>query len=463
MTRSHSLRGRLLGAMLALFAFGVGASLVSYRYEVSNIIGNLRAHTLEAQARELRAAMRIGADHEIKLHLPADWRQVYSDPSRQFSYTIFNAAHRPTAWSPNLADPLSYVPVGSSGPLGSIEFSGVGADQKAVLPARGPKGYAFVVARSHLAGDALADSLVEEESEQLLVLLPVALIALGLIWVISGWSLRPIARASREAALVGPARPEMRISSTGLPREILPLANAVNGALDRLARAYSSERRLTADAAHELRTPLAALNLRLQRARLSGVTDWPTVERELGHMSRLVDQLMDLARKEALGYEDRIADLPLINLSRVIREAAAMAVPLMEANGRHLDVDVPDVVPMHGRADDLRDIVHNLLDNALVHGRGTVTVRIHPPVPPSRHLAIEVSDEGDGVPAGHEEAVFERFRKLRADSPGSGLGLAIVRQVARSHGGDAHFVAGRGSILISLPATAPPRAGTIDQ
>jgi two-component system sensor histidine kinase QseC len=255
----------------------------------------------------------------------------------------------------------------------------------------------------------------------------------------------------------------MRILLPGLPREVLPLAEAVNGALNRLARAYSTERRLTADAAHELRTPLTALNLRLQRARLSGVTDWPAVERELGDMSRLVDQLMDLARKESLSYEDRIANLPLINMSRVLREAAAMAVPLMEAKGRHLDVDVPDIVPVRGRADDLRDIVRNLLDNALVHGRGTVTVRIRLPVAPSRHLTIEVSDEGDGVPSGQEETVFERFRKLSADSPGSGLGLAIVRQVARSHGGDAHFLAGRGSILISLPAMAPPRPDTISQ
>jgi two-component system sensor histidine kinase QseC len=113
---------------------------------------------------------------------------------------------------------------------------------------------------------------------------------------------------------------------------------------------------------------------------------------------------------------------------------------------------VPDVVLLRGGADDLRDMIRNLLDNALVHGRGTVIARIHPV---AGGVTIEVIDEGAGVPSGQEEFVFERFRKLNAESPGSGLGLAIVRQVARTHGGDARFVAGRGHVVLMLPSTAP--------
>lgn len=460
MSRTHSLRGRLLGAMLAVFGLGFGVALVSYRFEVHSIVSDLHARTLQAQAREFVAALHIRADGSLGVNLPTDWRRVYSAPTAQFAYTVFDASHRPVAWSPNLATPLAYIPAGAS-KLGPIEFVGVGSAQKAVLAAKGPQGYSVVVARHGFVGDALADSLFEEDSEQIFVLVPFALLALGLIWMISGWSLRPLARASREAALVGPGRPELRISPQGLPREIQPLVEAVNGALDRLSRAYSAERRLTADAAHELRTPLAVLNLRLQRARLSEITDWPAIEQELGQMSRLVDQLMDLARKESLSNQGRATDMPVINLSRVVREAAATVVPLMEAQGRRLDVDVPDVLPLRGRADDLRDMVRNLLDNALLHGKGAVTVRIRPPAPPSQpRLAVEVCDEGDGVPAGQEEMVFERFRKLQAESPGSGLGLAIVRQVARSHGGDARFVPGCGCIVLSLPAMASNPAVT---
>ncbi len=278
-----------------------------------------------------------------------------------------------------------------------------------------------------------------------------------LIWPITGWSLRPIARASREAARVGPRRPDLRISSSGLPREIQPLVEAVNGALDRLSRAYATEKRLTADAAHEFRTPVAVLNLRLQRAKLTGNIDWSAVERELAQMGRLVDQLLDLTRKESLSRERRTEELPVVNLSRVVREAAAMVLPLMEGAGRELDVEVPDSIQIRGDSDDLRDMVRNLLENAIVHGRGKVRARIESPEEGSDRVTIEVADEGTGVPPGEEEAVFQRFRRLNVDTPGSGLGLAIVRHVARSHGGDAHFLPGQGCLLVELPAIASAR------
>jgi signal transduction histidine kinase len=458
MSGTHSLRVRLLGGMLAVFALGLAASLVSYRYQVNNIVKDVRGRTLEAQARELLVALHVGADGRIELGLPENWQQVYADPSRQFSYTIFDQAHRPLARSPNLAAPLPYVAVAGPSPWGPVEFVGVGSRRRAVLAAKSPEGYVLAVARSGSDPDILIDSLFEEDSENLLVLAPLAILALSLMWMISGWSLRPIARKSREAALVGPGRPDVRISLDGLPREIQPLVEAVNGALDRLSSAYSTERRLTANAAHELRTPLAVLNLRLQRARLTGTTDWPAVEGELGQMSRLVDQLLDLARKESVSREGSIEEAPVVNLSRTAREAAAMVVPLMEAQERPLIVDVPDVVLLRGAADDLRDMIRNLLDNALIHGQGTVIARIHP-VPGG--VTIEVIDEGPGVPAGQEEFVFERFRKLNAESPGSGLGLAIVRQVARTHGGDARFVSSRGHVVLTLPTMVLPKGKRI--
>jgi two-component system, OmpR family, sensor histidine kinase TctE len=126
-----------------------------------------------------------------------------------------------------------------------------------------------------------------------------------------------------------------------------------------------------------------------------------------------------------------------------------------------LEVDVPDVMPCRGRPDDLRDMVRNLLDNALIHGRGTVRVRLRPETDgPARGVVIEVSDEGPGVPRGMEETVFDRFRKLSADAPGSGLGLAIVRQVARSHGGDVRFARNAGRVEILLPFGDPSRPAT---
>jgi signal transduction histidine kinase len=457
-SRAHSLRLRLLGAMVAVFALGLGAALLSYRTEVYDITSDLRTRTLENQARELLDALRVGAGGTLQVSTPSDWRQVYSSPSRQFVFTVFDAARRPIAWSANLETPLPYIPVDSPASLGPVEFIGAGAARRAIVAARGPRDSTVLVGRGDHDRDELVDSLFEEGSEQLTVIVPFALLGLVLIWLISGWSLRPIARASHEAARVGPQRPDLRISPQGLPREIQPLVEAVNGALDRLSHAYSMERRLTADAAHELRTPLAVLNLRLQRAKLTGHTDWSAVERELAQMGRLVDQLLDLARKESLARERPPEDLPIINLSRVVREAAATVLPLMEAAGRELEVDVPDAVQVRGNSDDLRDMVRNLLENAALHGAGRVSARIASPGSGSDSVTIEVADDGPGVPAGQEEAVFQRFRRLDVDTPGSGLGLAIVRHVARSHGGDAHFRTGVGCVVVHLPAIL--RAGT---
>lgn len=453
MMRTHSLRGRLLGVMLAVFALGLAASLASYRFEFHNIVSDLRVRTLQAQARALAAAIHRRADGRLELDLPANWRAVYADPSRTFEYTIYDASsQQPIAWSENLpSPPPESTEARAPGGADRIALVGAGGTERAVLATHAPGGYVLVVSRGDLSRETLVDSLFEESGEHLSVLAPIALLALCLIWIVSGWSLRPVDRASREAARIAPARSQARISPEGLPREILPLVQAVNGALDRLSQAYAAERRFTADAAHELRTPLAVLTLRLERARLTGTSDWTAIERELGEMRRLVDQLLDLARKEARGPESAALEQPIVNLARLVREVAASLVPLAESTERTLQIDIPETALLRGRAEDLRDLVRNLIDNALLHGRGTVSVRLRS----SRDVhTLQVCDEGAGVPLGREEAVFDRFCKLDQTVPGSGLGLAIVRQVARSHGGEARFLRGRGCAEVTLRAAS---------
>lgn len=451
MSRFHSLQGRLLVAMALIFALGVFAALISYRLEVYGIVRDIHARTLQTQAKDLLEAIR-DVPGGIQLQLSNDWKEVYADTKQKFSFTIYDATGKVLARSQNLTAPLANTFARSSQGQASIEFTGVGRNQRAVLAMRDGNGRVAVVARGDFSHDALADSLFQEQAEQVFILAPFALLALIVIWFISSWSLRPLARASREASLVGPANPEMRLSTAGLPKEIQPLVSAVNGALDRLAGAYAAERRLTADAAHELRTPLAVLQLRLQRARASGRIDWPTIEAELAQMSRLIAQLLDLTRKEALARDARPDELPIVNLSRVIREAFAMLVPLADLQNRAVHVDLPDSSPVKGDANDLRDMFRNLIENAIVHGRGTVGVTLAMSQEPKPHWHIEVCDEGNGVAAGQEEWVFRRFMKLNPTSPGAGLGLAIVRHVAARHGGLVCFKTGRGCVVVELPA-----------
>ena len=180
----------------------------------------------------------------------------------------------------------------------------------------------------------------------------------ALVWLIGGWSLRPLARASRQAAAIGPANPTGRLYTNELPREIRPLVKAVNGALERLDQAYAAQRQLverldhayaaqrqlTADAAHELRTPLAVLSLRLQQAKLDAAADWPAMERDLAQMSRLVGQLLELARVEDPARLGDSAGLGPVNLARLAREAAAMVLPLAEERERPLEVEAAAVI-----------------------------------------------------------------------------------------------------------------------
>jgi len=302
-------------------------------------------------------------------------------------------------------------------------------------------------------GGKETDTVEDEPYQDALVLGSFSAAVLVLIWVVSQWSLKPLSRASAEAAMAGPRHPGLRLSATSIPTEITPLVEAVNGALERMEAAYEAERRFTADAAHELRTPLTVLSLRLQRARLDGQMDWDAVDGDVRQMEHLVNQLLDLARKEQAG---RIAAVLPVNLGRIAREAAAMIAPLIEQAGRRLEVDMPDALSALGRADDLRDMLLNLLTNALVHGSGDVTLR---GLVLAQACALEVQDEGPGVAAGLRDAMFERFRKAQPGSAGTGLGLAIVREVAESHGGRVAFVAGPLCIVrVTLPVQGDPPA-----
>lgn len=293
-----------------------------------------------------------------------------------------------------------------------------------------------------LLGDELP-----EPWQDLTVLLPFSLIMLVLIGVVTGWSLRPLRRASQEAAAVGPHDPTARIRTANLPSELSPLVSAMNAALDRLTTAYETERRFTADAAHELRTPLATLSLRLQRARRDGAPiEWQAVEGDLSVMRQLIEGLLDLARKEATGKSSAT-----LNLARVVREAAASLEPLIQQAGREMDVEIPDQLWILGNVDDLRDVVRNLIKNALVHGRGRIGILLTRQADAT--VVLDVRDEGPGIPAASQEAMFGRFRKGAPTTPGSGLGLAIARTVVSAHGGQLGFLDGSCCIVrMVLPA-----------
>jgi signal transduction histidine kinase len=252
------------------------------------------------------------------------------------------------------------------------------------------------------------------------------------IWVALGRALRPVERLRSAAAQVARAGGPGSLPEPGTDDEIGALARTLNEMLDRLEVAAGRQRAFVADAAHELRTPLAALGATLDVAREHPdayardelVAD---LAAETRRMQVLVDDLLLLAR---LGSRP-VPGTP-VDLAAVAREAAALA-----AAGRDPDrvvaVEVHGAGTARGDAAALGRVVRNLVDNALRHAAGAVQVEV-------ADGSVVVVDDGPGIAAHDRERVFERFVRLddaRArPGGGSGLGLAIAREVAREHGGD---------------------------
>ncbi len=243
--------------------------------------------------------------------------------------------------------------------------------------------------------------------------------------------LAPLAAISRQAAALEPGSTK-RLDHHEVPEEVLPLVEAMNRALDRLQDAFAQQRRFTAVAAHELRTPLAAL-----RARIDGLPAdlegrealLATIER----MGRLVDQLLAVARLES----GQLPTDEYLDLREVARAVVAERAPRALAEGKELALEAPEEpVVLHGSRDALERAIGNLLDNALRYSPPGETVEIRI----AGDGTLEVADRGPGFGEVSPEELFRPFvrgRNCPRDADGAGLGLAIVHDVARLHGGEA--------------------------
>ncbi|KFB70839.1 MAG: Sensor protein QseC [Candidatus Accumulibacter phosphatis] len=256
-----------------------------------------------------------------------------------------------------------------------------------------------------------------------------------LIWIVVGRGLRPLDAIARAVSTRTPVAldplPESRV-----PSEVLPLVRALNELLDRLRRALVAQREFIADAAHELRTPLAALTLQVQLAeRASDARSRAEAFAELkGGLQRTthsVQQLLTLARQEPGGGERPLVPVQLAELA-----AQVIAEHLPLADARRVDLGVTPTARegvVTGDPEALRILVGNLVSNAVCYTPpgGKVDVSSGED---ERGTFIEVCDSGPGIPSEEREHVFDRFyRRAQTDTAGSGLGLAIVKAIADRH------------------------------
>jgi two-component system sensor histidine kinase TctE len=282
-----------------------------------------------------------------------------------------------------------------------------------------------MVKRERLARDLLLQSILPE--------LLIAAATLLIVWFGVKRGLRPLARLSEEikARSAGDLRP---IDAAGAPEETRPLVGALNGLLDEVSAASRKQQRFLADAAHQLRTPLAGLQAHAELALAQPLPEPSRAQVERVHQAtirtgRLANQLLALARAEP-GVRIRLAPLDLKSL--VEGEADAW---VHQALARDIDFGFElEAAQIQGDAFLLREALANLVHNALEYSqRGArVTVRTGRR---ERAAFIEVEDDGPGIAPAERGRVLERFYRVPGTSgTGSGLGLAIVREIASSHG-----------------------------
>lgn len=288
--------------------------------------------------------------------------------------------------------------------------------------------YRVVVGQAHAAREKLA----REIGLSLLVPAALALPMMALtVWWVVGRTLRPVDNVADQVRALDARALSPLNDTTTLPSEIAPLRAALNALIQRVTEAFDNERRFTADAAHELRTPLAALKTQAQVAQRAQTQE--SQQRALSQviagvdrMSHLVEQLLTLARVEPA----RLDTVPAaVNPADAIATVCAELLPLANQNQQHLTVDAAEDCSIAITAAWLQIAVRNLIDNAIRYaGPGA---RIHVSLArDGSGCAITVTDDGPGSAPALRERLSSRFVRGEVEAEGCGLGLSIVSRIA---------------------------------
>jgi two-component system OmpR family sensor kinase len=337
-----------------------------------------------------------------------------------------------------------------TGPLnaGQAAASGLPSGRSGVSAAS--RGSLLVLRQMLPDGTQITYSASEKQSESaverlLAIEAAVALAALAITALLllraTTTALQPLTQVARTALRITSGDRSQRLRPGRTDTELGSMAaafdqmvDALDAAIARAEHAEAGMRTFLADASHELRTPIAALQataetlLREQPTRPERDAIEASLARDATRLGRLVDDLLGLARAET---HQRFTP---VDLNAVIRQSAGQAAN--RAPGTRITLDLGQESTIHGDADALSRLLRNLLDNALAAvppADGAVSISVRRT---NEHIEALLTDNGPGVPDSQRERIFERFAHLTQASPGHGLGLAIARRIARLHGGD---------------------------
>ena len=296
----------------------------------------------------------------------------------------------------------------------------------------------------------------------------ILLITLFLVPKIISWGLRPITDAGRRMTHITHRSLGQDSPIPGnVPAELQPFQAALDDMLARLNAAMRQQEQFTADAAHDLRTPLAVMKSTLQTLQIRPRTVAEYQEsvndllRDIGRMEQLVQQLLTLARLDAT---DTISDPAEIRLDLLLQSIAEAFADRAERQGTPLVYERGAALSVHGNESELWQLFSNLLDNALRHGPSNGAVRVSLKDGPDPWATTCVHDEGGAIPPDQLSRVFDRFYRVESSrsesSGGMGLGLAIAREIVLRHRGDIAITSDPQtgtSVTVRLPRRQHPR------
>jgi len=414
-------------------------------------------------AHELALHVRLH-DGKLALELPEAARRVLlNDPTDRIYFSIADEQGKRIAGDP-IPDAAGAL---TRGPRAELLYNVLLAAESVRVvemkleearPGARPHGIIRVAETEGKRRELAHEILLSVIAPQLLLIL----LAGSIVWLGVRRGLSPLLRLQRAVAARSP-HDRSQVAVPDVPGEVRPLLDAINGLLQRLDAALTLENRFVADAAHQLKTPVAALQAQIELAlrcrdlaQMRAGVD--TIRTGLDRLARLVSQLLSLARNEP----DAAASVRLapLDLNALALEAASRWVP--EALKRSIDLGFEGTeapLTIAGDSERLHELFDNLLDNAVRYSRdrGRITVQVHAEPAPS----VWVNDDGPSIPHAERARVFERFHRLLGTSrDGSGLGLAIAQEIARIHGARIGLAEDSDGIGNSFRVTFPPAPET---
>jgi signal transduction histidine kinase len=409
---------------------------------------DLQNTALREQADQILNYINRDTDGTLRLDMPRSIAELYSEGYGRYAFAVLDEDGRVMFSSlPNNGRVANVSPRGDQ-PVYFTERRDGATLYGVSLPvgAAGRK-LTIQVSQDLAHRDVLIDDIVADFFTRVgWITAPILFLLLVIDVAIIRRAMRPVIAASNLAERIGPLRTDLRLPEADMPREVRPLVHAVNQALDRLEEGFRGQREFTADAAHELRTPLAIL-----RTQIDMIAD-RELARSLGNdvedMSRLVNQLLEMAELDTFVIgPDETADLVTVSA-----EVAAYLAPIALADNKRVAViGARGPVLVRGNPDMLGRAVRNLVENALVHTPPDTTVEITV----DARGSITVSDRGPGVPPTEREHIFRRFwRRDRQRQGSAGLGLSIVARIAERHGASvsvADRTGGGAAFTLSFP------------